>query len=174
MTRCAICGRELTDPDSVKRGIGPVCAENLKKRIEEAKEKNHTLDTFCKGPKTKHEQGREIKVRIKEFDDLKLPCNDYDCVKGECPFANETRCPRERIYIKSDIYPLYKNKDKYCSFCGKKVSRSYRKHIHKTKITIECKECVKRNKSWRVKAKRFRKLQKIESENPIKEVSIYV
>lgn len=26
---CAICGKTLTDPDSVKRGIGPVCAENI-------------------------------------------------------------------------------------------------------------------------------------------------
>ena len=26
---CGICGRELTDPLSVKRGIGPVCHERL-------------------------------------------------------------------------------------------------------------------------------------------------
>lgn len=26
---CAICGRELTDPVSVARGIGPICAENF-------------------------------------------------------------------------------------------------------------------------------------------------
>lgn len=25
---CACCGRELTDPESVERGIGPVCAKN--------------------------------------------------------------------------------------------------------------------------------------------------
>jgi len=25
-THCAICGRPLTDPDSVQRGVGPVCA----------------------------------------------------------------------------------------------------------------------------------------------------
>jgi len=31
-TRCRVCGRRLTDPDSVKKGIGPVCAENLKKQ----------------------------------------------------------------------------------------------------------------------------------------------
>lgn len=27
--RCAICGTELTDPDSVERGIGPYCAKKL-------------------------------------------------------------------------------------------------------------------------------------------------
>lgn len=26
---CAICGKTLTDPDSVTRGIGPVCAQNI-------------------------------------------------------------------------------------------------------------------------------------------------
>ncbi len=26
---CAICGKELTDPESVERGIGPVCAGKL-------------------------------------------------------------------------------------------------------------------------------------------------
>ena len=32
-TRCIICGRLLTDPLSVKRGMGPVCwAAILKKR----------------------------------------------------------------------------------------------------------------------------------------------
>jgi hypothetical protein len=27
--RCGCCGRELTDPESVRCGIGPVCRENL-------------------------------------------------------------------------------------------------------------------------------------------------
>lgn len=26
---CACCGRELTDPESIARGIGPICAENF-------------------------------------------------------------------------------------------------------------------------------------------------
>jgi hypothetical protein len=26
---CACCGRELTDPDSIERGIGPICASNF-------------------------------------------------------------------------------------------------------------------------------------------------
>jgi hypothetical protein len=29
MSSCSICGLTLTDPNSVKRGIGPVCAERL-------------------------------------------------------------------------------------------------------------------------------------------------
>ena len=26
---CSICGRELTDPDSIRRGIGPICVKNI-------------------------------------------------------------------------------------------------------------------------------------------------
>lgn len=28
---CLICGETLTDPESIKRGVGPVCAGNLSK-----------------------------------------------------------------------------------------------------------------------------------------------
>ena len=38
ITRCMVCGRRLTNPDSVKRGIGPVCLRRLKK--------NQKLDYF--------------------------------------------------------------------------------------------------------------------------------
>ncbi|MFH2111884.1 MAG: DUF6011 domain-containing protein [Candidatus Bathyarchaeota archaeon] len=31
VTRCMVCGRKLTDPISVKRGIGPVCLKRLKR-----------------------------------------------------------------------------------------------------------------------------------------------
>lgn len=27
MPRCVVCNRELTDPASIKRGVGPVCAQ---------------------------------------------------------------------------------------------------------------------------------------------------
>src|SRR5262247_562036 len=30
-TECSLCGERLTDPESVKRGIGPVCARKLSK-----------------------------------------------------------------------------------------------------------------------------------------------
>jgi len=36
-TRCLICGRRLTDPVSVRRGIGPVCLARLPRK-REAKE----------------------------------------------------------------------------------------------------------------------------------------
>jgi len=35
-TRCSVCGRRLTAPVSVDRGIGPVCWARL--------QKNHTLE----------------------------------------------------------------------------------------------------------------------------------
>lgn len=31
-TTCRVCGRRLTDPESVRAGIGPVCAEKQKKQ----------------------------------------------------------------------------------------------------------------------------------------------
>ena len=34
-TRCLICGRRLTDPVSVRRGIGPVCLARILKRRRE-------------------------------------------------------------------------------------------------------------------------------------------
>jgi hypothetical protein len=30
-TKCNLCGERLTDPESIKRGIGPVCAKNTSK-----------------------------------------------------------------------------------------------------------------------------------------------
>lgn len=27
--RCAVCNRELTDEESIERGIGPVCADRM-------------------------------------------------------------------------------------------------------------------------------------------------
>lgn len=35
MSYCKICGRELTDPDSVKVGIGPACIEHLREQDNE-------------------------------------------------------------------------------------------------------------------------------------------
>lgn len=40
--RCKICGKELTDPDSVKAGIGPICAEHLE-RLEEFEQSSTEL-----------------------------------------------------------------------------------------------------------------------------------
>jgi hypothetical protein len=30
MGRCKVCGRQLTDPDSIERGIGPMCNTKTK------------------------------------------------------------------------------------------------------------------------------------------------
>jgi hypothetical protein len=42
-----VCGRRLTDPESVQRGIGPVCWRNLKKEDEKVKER-HKIWNQCK------------------------------------------------------------------------------------------------------------------------------
>jgi hypothetical protein len=30
---CRVCGRRLTDPESIRRGIGPFCLERLKRPV---------------------------------------------------------------------------------------------------------------------------------------------
>ena len=35
VTRCRVCGRRLTDPESVKLGVGPVCLRRLKQLLDE-------------------------------------------------------------------------------------------------------------------------------------------
>lgn len=37
MTVCKVCGRRLTDPESVKRRVGPVCHRKTR-NLEEGKE----------------------------------------------------------------------------------------------------------------------------------------
>jgi hypothetical protein len=36
--QCGVCGRPLTDPESILRGIGPVCLSKLQKRRSHGKE----------------------------------------------------------------------------------------------------------------------------------------
>ncbi len=43
-TACAICGRELTDPVSVSRGIGPICSGNGYAGAPTAKDKTKMLN----------------------------------------------------------------------------------------------------------------------------------
>lgn len=142
MTRCAICGRKLTVIKSVVRGIGPVCWNKINGSSLEIKTNNGQKPNRCKVC------GHEISY-VPSFDALGLPCNSYCCYKGHCPFAHEKECPRERVYIKKDIYPLYQNKPKNCAFCGKLLNGGYIKRVSKTKITFECRECQEKNKSWR-------------------------
>lgn len=44
-TECAICGRELTDPDSIRRGIGPICAQKHGLGGSDMKTKNRSRDS---------------------------------------------------------------------------------------------------------------------------------
>lgn len=54
MKNCAICQRKLSDPESVKRGIGPVCYGKVKAELEEKKEEQQEQfvpfegDIICK------------------------------------------------------------------------------------------------------------------------------
>lgn len=119
ITRCAICGRELSDPMSVFRGIGPDCLTKLNT--------NEALEFFEK---------------------IGLPCKKFENCKN-CPYASEIPCPRHRVYVKNDIYPLYAKKERYCSFCGKLANGVLTQRVYKSKIVLECPECKVKNKAWR-------------------------
>lgn len=47
-THCAVCGRLLTNPHSVRRGIGPVCWKNIHELEEEEMQKLEDLDELTK------------------------------------------------------------------------------------------------------------------------------
>lgn len=155
MTRCAICGKPLTADKSVARGIGPIChkkekiaLKNEERRREKKARENGNLDHFMgNNEPTKYQKEQ----RSERWDKLGLPCNDYNCMRGSCPWASFRKCPRERVYIKKDIYPLYKKKPRICSFCGKEITNgNYHKNFYKTKLTLECQECRNRNNNtWR-------------------------
>lgn len=139
-SRCCICGRKLTADKSVARGIGPICFGKMENEAilnQERQKPNH-----CKVC------GYGL-TYMPQFDELGLPCNHYCCTLNHCVYAQESPCPRERVYIKDDIYPLYKNKPKFCSFCGKQLNGGYIKHTSKTKLILECSDCREKNKSWR-------------------------
>jgi hypothetical protein len=165
MVRCIRCGRELTAEKSVERGIGPTCWE----KIQEAKA--NALDEYQEQADIydyvqKKIQGGKLQLRIGAYDALKLPCNDYTC--RECPFAAKKKCPRERVFLKRDLRPKYKNRVKTCSFCGDSIIHPHRIYKHETKRTIECKKCYEKNKEWRSQSKFFRK------QNNIEEVIVHV
>ena len=49
--KCSVCGKLLTDPDSIKRGIGPVCYDNIVKdrqRERKEREENDRMWGKCK------------------------------------------------------------------------------------------------------------------------------
>jgi len=53
MTKCSICHRPLKDPESVKRGIGPICYGKMKSEEEQKKEEQQEFipfegDIICK------------------------------------------------------------------------------------------------------------------------------
>jgi len=147
ISRCCICGKELWDPKSVNRGIGPVCDKIIEQKAKQKVQWEENIEYFANKSEPK-----EKPLGIEIFEKLKLPCNHYDCIEGSCPFATFKRCPRMRVYIKKDIYPLYQKKLKECSFCGKALPNgNYTKNIFKSKITLECAECKNKNKSWRDK-----------------------
>jgi hypothetical protein len=165
------CGRELTAKESVERGIGPVCKKKLEKEVQEAKTKalnNDQKEIYDYVKKKEKAMNKQIECRIETFDALRLPCNDYDCTHGSCPFATDEKCPRERIYLKKDLRPKYKHRFKTCSFCGERVKNPFKVHKHGTKRTVECRECYEKNKAWRGQAKHYR------NQHNIKEVTVHV
>ena len=130
MTRCAVCGRKLTNPKSVVKGIGPICLQKLEKNDVEFKVRD-----MLKG--------------------LRLPCYLEPNLKycKDCIYKNDKSCPRERIYLRKDVYPLRERKVRRCTFCGKQLNQyNYRKYVFKNRVTLECDSCFLKNREWRMAA----------------------
>lgn len=110
--RCAICGRALSDPISVLRGIGPIC-----------KKKYTTDDDF------RSEFHKELKQ-------LHLPCYLYPECRF-CPHNIQRICPRERLVLVKDL----KNKEKICAFCGNVITNGLFTYKSKNKRVLACTSC---------------------------------
>ncbi|RLI84065.1 hypothetical protein DRP07_02165 [Archaeoglobales archaeon] len=102
--RCAICGRPLSNPQSLRRGIGPKCyakyfksGEFKKDRIEELRRK--AAKEYHKNVKKYPLQEGEVRCKncgkpvvYKESD----PCPDAFCCTPCCPYATISPCPWEK------------------------------------------------------------------------------
>lgn len=76
--RCRGCNRTLTDPDSVKQGIGPVCAEKARRMADVPLfPKVHPLRPRTDGIRSYVCGGR----LVKRFPDAKIVC---ECGSAEC------------------------------------------------------------------------------------------
>ncbi len=107
--RCGICGKPLSNPDSVRKGIGPVCyrkyttnldfIERLNSRIEWLRIKAHK--EYHKNLK-KYPELKEGEVRCKNcgrpvFYSDGDGCPDAYCCSPCCPYATISPCPREQM-----------------------------------------------------------------------------
>ncbi|AGK61474.1 hypothetical protein Asulf_01491 [Archaeoglobus sulfaticallidus PM70-1] len=105
--RCGICGKPLSNPDSVRKGIGPKCAQKLRsadfrsqmeERIQKLRLKAHR--EYNKNLK-KYPILQEGEVRCKNCgrpvyyhpDD---GCPGPFCCSPCCPYATISPCPREQ------------------------------------------------------------------------------
>lgn len=103
--RCGICGRPLSNPDSIRKGIGPKCAAKLRSgelngrdlHIEKLRLKAHR--EYNKNLK-KYPVLQEGEVRCKNcgrpvFYHPDDGCPDAYCCSPCCPYATISPCPRE-------------------------------------------------------------------------------
>ena len=104
--RCGICGKPLSNPTSLRRGIGPVCYARMQRgelkekldRIEELRLK--ARKRYAKNVRKYPLQEGEVRcencglpVFYKEED----PCPGPFCCMPCCPYANKSPCPMEEL-----------------------------------------------------------------------------
>ena len=68
MTKCSICHRPLKDPESVKRGIGPICYGNMFELAE--------IERVIKAAEQARKQYEELKS------ELAAVCKEYVSLCG--------------------------------------------------------------------------------------------
>jgi len=105
MARCGICGRPLSNPKSVRKGIGPICLSKLQKDIREGKAQDRIERLKLRA----HRQySRNVKkyplgegeTRCKNcgkpvFYSSEDACPGAYCCMPCCPYAAVSPCPQE-------------------------------------------------------------------------------
>jgi len=104
--RCAVCGRRLTDPESVRRGIGPKCYRKVHGGDYQKRQEERIERLRAKAREKYHENVRKYPLREGEVrcENCGKPvlyhegdgCPGPYCCSPCCPYATVSPCPHER------------------------------------------------------------------------------
>lgn len=103
---CAVCGRRLTDPESVRRGMGPVCYRRTHRQDRQKQQEERIEKLRAKAREKYHENVRryplgEGEVRCENCGRPVLYCEGDGCpgpycCSPCCPYTTISPCPREQ------------------------------------------------------------------------------
>lgn len=103
---CAVCGRRLTNPESVRRGVGPVCYRRMNRQDFQKQQEERIEKLRAKAREKYYENVRKYPLREGEVrcENCGRPvlyhegdgCPGPYCCSPCCPYATISPCPRER------------------------------------------------------------------------------